>query len=788
MRCGKGRTMRHMKFGIGTKIFAGFILLIGIGLMTGGSGYFSLNRVISDGSLDETANQVKIKILQARRFEKNFVIRGDDESYKSLVQALTELEQATSRLKELMGESKEADEINAARAVYVTAAEELKKAREEDAEILKGLQDIAAQITSEAEKGSSAVVSKTKGAVLDTVSKKLREDALKRVSEVVSVGFDFLKYYQEKMMPREAAYEAIRNIHFEGSNYFFIVDEDLTLLAHGSNRSLEGMDLGKLQDQKTGKVFMNEVVENAIKNGESSTEYYWNKPGIEGQVFPKLTYAKYFKPWGVILCAGVYVDDIEQAAAKTGAIVEDGLGKVQQAEAINILTMQARLNAAYHFAFEKDGEKVAESIGQLKKAEIATEDLKKAADNYLATFNRRLANTDRRNKVEDRIVAVARKIIETADSIGEGALASFAGSASNGKKMITGFILIGALAGLIFAALLVRAIVKPINRAVSGLEDAADQIATGAGEISSGSQQLAEGTSEQAASLEETSSALEQMASMTRQNADHAAQANALASSATKEIDEAGRTMSQLTSSIDEISKAGEETQKIIQTIDGIAFQTNLLALNAAVEAARAGEAGAGFAVVADEVRSLAMKAAQAAKDTAAMIDDSAKKIRGGAELVTKTNSAFARISENALKIGELVSEIAVASSEQAQGIDQVSRAVSEMDKVVQHNAANAEESASASEQMNAQAEHMKVYVTDLAGMVTGKGGNNHSGLEEMGGARLALAEMKQEGKGGRCIAPAPAKGKDMVPAENKPARTRPSRPAPVDESSFDDF
>jgi methyl-accepting chemotaxis protein len=452
--------------------------------------------------------------------------------------------------------------------------------------------------------------------------------------------------------------------------------------------------------------------------------------------------------------------------------------------------MQARLNAAYHYAFEKNAGKVAENIEQLKKTGIATEDLKKAADDYLATFNRRVANTDRRHKAEDRIVAVARKTLETADSIGEGAQESFAGSAANGKKMIAGFILVGALAGLGLAAWLVRAIVKPINRAVSGLEEAADQIATGAGEISSGSQQLAEGTSEQAASLEETSSALEQMASMTRQNADHAAQANGLATSATREIDEAGKTMSQLTSAIDEISRAGEETQKIIQTIDGIAFQTNLLALNAAVEAARAGEAGAGFAVVADEVRALAMKAAQAARDTAAMIDDSAKKIRGGAELVSKTNGAFARISENALKIGELVGEIAVASNEQAQGIDQVSRAVSEMDKVVQHNAANAEESASASEQMNAQAEHMKVYVTDLAGLVTGKGGKNNGGLEEMGGARLALAGKMQDGNGGkdrRRLMP-PPKGKDMAPEEGKAARTRPSSPAPADDSSFDDF
>ena len=91
--------------------------------------------------------------------------------------------------------------------------------------------------------------------------------------------------------------------------------------------------------------------------------------------------------------------------------------------------------------------------------------------------------------------------------------------------------------------------------------------------------------------------------------------------------------MGELTQSMEEISKASEETSKIIKTIDEIAFQTNLLALNAAVEAARAGEAGAGFAVVADEVRNLAMRAADAAKNTANLIEGTVKQVKEGGEL-----------------------------------------------------------------------------------------------------------------------------------------------------------
>jgi len=195
---------------------------------------------------------------------------------------------------------------------------------------------------------------------------------------------------------------------------------------------------------------------------------------------------------------------------------------------------------------------------------------------------------------------------------------------------------------------------------------------------------------EQASAVEETSASINQIASMTKHNASKAQEANDLMQNIIKEINQADSSMFSLNKAMEELSEGSAETAKIIKTIDEIAFQTNLLALNAAVEAARAGEAGQGFAVVADEVRNLAMRSAEAAKNTAALIEDTVKKIKYGSNLLKTTSEAFSGVSDKSKKASEYVEEIAVASNEQAQGIDQVNKALAEIDQSTQENAAQA--------------------------------------------------------------------------------------------------
>ncbi len=294
------------------------------------------------------------------------------------------------------------------------------------------------------------------------------------------------------------------------------------------------------------------------------------------------------------------------------------------------------------------------------------------------------------------------------------------------RNMILGCIIIVVLAAGCFAFFGARAIAKPIQVAVEKTTASSEQIASASAQVASASQALAEGTSEQAAAVEETSSSLEEMSSMTKTNADNAAAANALMTEAKEIVAQAEASMEKLTRSMADVSKASEETSKIVKTIDEIAFQTNLLALNAAVEAARAGEAGAGFAVVAEEVRNLALRAAQAAKETSLLIEGTVGKVKDGTGLLEVTNKQFLEVAKSALKVAELVGEISAASREQALGIEQVSKAVTEMERVVQRNAASAEESASAAQEMSSQAAVLKKEVVENLMVVIG-GRNGHA-------------------------------------------------------------
>ncbi|MBP9698517.1 MAG: HAMP domain-containing protein [Elusimicrobia bacterium] len=257
----------------------------------------------------------------------------------------------------------------------------------------------------------------------------------------------------------------------------------------------------------------------------------------------------------------------------------------------------------------------------------------------------------------------------------------------------------------------VNAAAETLDQSLQQVAVGADQIASAAGQIGTGAQSLAQGTSQQASSLQEVSSSLQEMNAMTRQNAANAKEARGIAEATKTSAENGVNSMGRLSSAMDLIKKSSDDTAKIIKTIDEIAFQTNLLALNAAVEAARAGEAGKGFAVVAEEVRNLAMRSAEAAKNTADRIEGSVKNAENGVSINQEVMKNLEEINNNAKRVSEVMAEIAAASDQQSTGVGQVNTAMEQMNQLTQQNAANSEESASASEELSAQAQEMKAMV-----------------------------------------------------------------------------
>jgi len=276
------------------------------------------------------------------------------------------------------------------------------------------------------------------------------------------------------------------------------------------------------------------------------------------------------------------------------------------------------------------------------------------------------------------------------------------------------------LFALVMGTIISRNISRPIDQTVHELNTAASLVAAVSGHISASSQALADGASEQAASLEETSASMEEITAVTKHNADNAGEADSLMKSVITIVQTADQSMNEMQRAMEEIAIASNETSKIVKTINEIAFQTNLLALNAAVEAARAGEAGAGFAVVAEEVRNLAMRSAEAANNTAKLIDGTVDKVNHGKRVVASTNDAFKEVSSASAKVGSLVAEIATASKEQSTGLGQINQAIVQMDSVTQQNSASAEESAASAQQLHAQADQLIAVVNGLRIMVEG--------------------------------------------------------------------
>ncbi len=256
---------------------------------------------------------------------------------------------------------------------------------------------------------------------------------------------------------------------------------------------------------------------------------------------------------------------------------------------------------------------------------------------------------------------------------------------------------------------LIKASINNINLAlkntVNEIKASSDNVLNGAKQISDSAMNLAIGASNQASTVEELNASITVINEKTNLTANETKTANEYSQESMKRAREGSEEMLKMVNYMDEIKDASNSISKIIKVIDDIAFQTNLLALNAAVEAARAGEHGKGFSVVAEEVRTLAGRSLEAAKDTAALIEDTTNKINVGANAAQQTASSLEKIVSDIKTVSDIINSINIATEEQTEGINQISVGINQISEVVQNNSSTSEESASAAQELNSQSE-----------------------------------------------------------------------------------
>ena len=355
-----------------------------------------------------------------------------------------------------------------------------------------------------------------------------------------------------------------------------------------------------------------------------------------------------------------------------------------------------------------DGRKLADKMPVIKSA----------LDAFIAIWKER---DDNSRKSGELTRAISRNLTDLATRAGETSAQGADQTRQNVSSALTAsFVGLGLtlIAGLLCAFLISRGVTGSIKSAITRIVSGSGYVEHNAGILAEAANTLSHGASQNASSLQDISSALEELSAMTSRNSENAGQADSLMRGAQGDVSQAGQSMTSVIKAMAEISSSGQEIGHIIKTIDEIAFQTNLLALNAAVEAARAGEAGAGFAVVADEVRNLAIRSAEAAKNTAGLIDGTIRNIGTGSDLVRQTADGFERVSQSVSQVGGLLSEVAEASLEQAQGISQITRSMMEMDRVTQDNLTASSQAAGASSDLADQAEELMDTVNQLSTMV----------------------------------------------------------------------
>ncbi|WP_417842279.1 methyl-accepting chemotaxis protein [Thalassospira sp.] len=466
-----------------------------------------------------------------------------------------------------------------------------------------------------------------------------RKQNVKNVVEMARSTIDhFARQAQNGTLSQDdaktQALAAVKDQRFDGDNYVFVIDHSAHILMHPIKPELNGKDGTTITDENGVRIFADLAkVASAPQGGYLN--YIWPKPDQKTSA-QKISYGASYKPWGWVIGAGTYIDNVDDAfwqRAISDIIV-----------ALLVVVIVGLIGAAISRSTGRPLGDITRAINGLAQGnnniEVDIPDVEDRQDEIgelaraLAVFR---SNRKRNEAARAEHQRNQQAQIERAQRIEQ---------------------LIGQFEGDVTQNL------NGVNDAVRKLHGTAGEMTRQSSHTTDQATAVAAATDQAARNVDTVAAAAEQLATSIDEITQQVNRSSDIARTGAQEADDATKIFAALGS-------ASEKIGEVVQLIQSIAEQTNLLALNATIEAARAGEAGKGFAVVAAEVKNLANQTTRATEDIAVQIND----IQGSTQ---NALGAISHLSGRMKELNEVAAGIAAAVAEQDAATGEIARNVGE--------------------------------------------------------------------------------------------------------------